>query len=73
MRFGQILVDADTNRVIVLLQMIGRESFEVVSTDGLFVDLVGIMIGHIYYYLAEVYPNLPRSKGRQLLRTPKLL
>jgi len=33
-------------------------------------DLLGIVVGHIYYYLADVYPQIT---GRRLLKTPTLL
>ena len=25
-------------------------------------DLLGILIGHLYFYLKEIYPKLPLSK-----------
>jgi Derlin-2/3 len=34
------------------------------------VDLLGIIVGHVYYFLEDVYPLL---LGQRLLRTPKLL
>ncbi|CAK69608.1 unnamed protein product (macronuclear) [Paramecium tetraurelia] len=36
-------------------------------------NLVGVMIGHTFYYFAFIVPNLPRFKGLQLLSTPKFL
>jgi len=33
-------------------------------------DAIGIFVGHIYYYLMDVYPN---AYGRRPLRTPKFL
>jgi len=35
--------------------------------------LLGMAIGHVYFYLEDVYPRLPTSKGRKCLRTPYLL
>lgn len=33
-------------------------------------DLLGILAGHVYYFLKDVYP---RSSGRNLLQTPTWL
>ncbi|XP_017283350.3 derlin-3 isoform X2 [Kryptolebias marmoratus] len=35
------------------------------------VDLLGICVGHVYYFLEDVFPNQPG--GRKLLTTPELL
>ncbi|MED6266619.1 Derlin-2 [Characodon lateralis] len=35
------------------------------------VDLLGISVGHMYYFLEDVFPNWPG--GRKLLTTPELL
>eukprot|EP00419_Tripos_fusus_P003485 CAMPEP_0172670958 /NCGR_PEP_ID=MMETSP1074-20121228/10614_1 /TAXON_ID=2916 /ORGANISM="Ceratium fusus, Strain PA161109" /LENGTH=103 /DNA_ID=CAMNT_0013487935 /DNA_START=427 /DNA_END=736 /DNA_ORIENTATION=+ len=35
--------------------------------------LMGIAVGHIYYFFVDVYPLLPTSKGIQLFRTPQVL
>ncbi|KAM4746232.1 derlin-2-like isoform 8-T8 [Anableps anableps] len=35
------------------------------------VDLLGISVGHLYYFLEDVFPNRPG--GRKLLTTPELL
>ncbi|MES1916197.1 MAG: hypothetical protein MHM6MM_008041 [Cercozoa sp. M6MM] len=35
-------------------------------------DLVGIAVGHLYYYLQDVYPNMTPSR-RRLLKTPAVL
>jgi Derlin-2/3 len=34
------------------------------------VDLLGIMVGHLYYFLEDIYPTIA---GRKLLYTPKFL
>jgi len=34
-------------------------------------DLAGIVIGHIYFYLTDVFPNMPG--GVRLLKTPRIL
>lgn len=36
-------------------------------------DLVGIVIGHTFFFFTEIYPQLPRSKGVFLLKTPKFI
>ena len=36
-------------------------------------DIVGIMIGHTFYFMTDVLPKLPHFKGLQPLKTPKLL
>jgi Derlin-2/3 len=36
------------------------------------VDIVGIAIGHLYYFLEDVYPHMIPSRTR-LLKTPRLL
>lgn len=33
-------------------------------------DLLGILVGHVYYFLKEVYP---RASGREVIRTPMWL
>ena len=37
---------------------------------GLIVDVIGVIVGHIYYYLHDVYPEI---SGRNLLKTPHIL
>ncbi|XP_056275709.1 derlin-3 isoform X2 [Pseudoliparis swirei] len=39
--------------------------------DAVAVDLLGIAVGHLYYFLVVVFPNQPG--GRKLLTTPALL
>ena len=36
-------------------------------------DFLGLAIGHVYYFLEDVYPRMPHSGGRRLLRAPVLL
>ena len=48
--------------------IIGLES--AVSQHVNWFDVVGVAVGHVYYFLSDVYPAL---SGRQLLATPKLL
>jgi len=35
--------------------------------------LMGITVGHVYYFFSDVYPVLPTSKGFRLFRTPHVL
>eukprot|EP00922_Rhytidocystis_sp_ex-Travisia-forbesii_P004722 GHVS01006943.1.p1 GENE.GHVS01006943.1~~GHVS01006943.1.p1 ORF type:complete len:212 (+),score=7.73 GHVS01006943.1:370-1005(+) len=35
--------------------------------------LMGIIVGHIYYFFEDVYPLMPTSKGVRLFQTPKPL
>mmetsp|Transcript_70577 Transcript_70577/g.210454 ORF Transcript_70577/g.210454 Transcript_70577/m.210454 type:complete len:212 (+) Transcript_70577:102-737(+) len=35
--------------------------------------LLGIAVGHVYYFFEDVYPLLPTSKGFRLFKTPKVL
>ncbi|KAI3634726.1 hypothetical protein MIR68_007107 [Amoeboaphelidium protococcarum] len=36
-------------------------------------DLLGICIGHFYYFFEDVYPRLPQSNGVHYLRAPDIL
>jgi Derlin-2/3 len=33
-------------------------------------DILGFIVGHLYYYLEDVYPSLPQSQGFRILKTP---
>ncbi|CEM14003.1 unnamed protein product [Vitrella brassicaformis CCMP3155] len=35
--------------------------------------LMGIIVGHLYYFFEDVYPLMPTAKGWRLFRTPSLL
>mmetsp|Transcript_38861 Transcript_38861/g.84197 ORF Transcript_38861/g.84197 Transcript_38861/m.84197 type:complete len:118 (-) Transcript_38861:75-428(-) len=38
------------------------------------VDLLGMLVGHVYYYFEDVAPNLPGTfYGCRLLRTPEFV
>lgn len=45
--------------------------FSVLLGNSILVDLVGILVGHIYYFLEDVFPA--RSGGIRLLKTPRFL
>lgn len=35
--------------------------------------IIGIFVGHIYYFFTEIYPLMPTSGGIRIFKTPKLL
>jgi len=37
------------------------------------IDLIGIVVGHIYFYLEDVFPGTPAGRGRKVLQTPHVL
>lgn len=37
---------------------------------SILLDVIGIFVGHIYYHLVYVYPEIT---GRHLLKTPRLM
>ncbi|CAB1414191.1 unnamed protein product [Pleuronectes platessa] len=45
--------------------------FSLLLGNSVVVDLLGISVGHIYYFLEDVFPNQPG--GKKLLTTPELL
>ncbi|XP_067087049.1 stromelysin-3 [Osmerus mordax] len=45
--------------------------FSLLLGNSVVVDLLGIGVGHMYYFLEDVFPKQPG--GRKLLRTPELL
>lgn len=36
-------------------------------------DVLGLIVGHLYYFLEDVYPRMPQSGGRRLLAAPSFL
>ncbi|EGR32571.1 hypothetical protein IMG5_077370 [Ichthyophthirius multifiliis] len=46
---------------------------QIIFQDTIITDLIGILVGHIYYYLTEIYPKLPLSKDVNILQTPQYL
>ena len=36
-------------------------------------DLVGALVGHIYYYFADVVPKIPETKELHLLKAPHFI
>nr|XP_046241805.1 derlin-2-like isoform X1 [Scatophagus argus] len=45
--------------------------FSLLLGNSIVVDLLGISVGHMYYFLEDVFPNQPG--GKKLLMTPGLL
>eukprot|EP00112_Aurelia_sp_Birch-Aquarium-sp1_P002151 Seg1232.21 transcript_id=Seg1232.21/GoldUCD/mRNA.D3Y31 product=Derlin-2 protein_id=Seg1232.21/GoldUCD/D3Y31 len=45
--------------------------FSLMLGNSIIVDIMGIGVGHIYYFLEDVFPNQPQ--GSRLLRTPGIL
>ncbi|ELW72602.1 Derlin-3 [Tupaia chinensis] len=45
--------------------------FSLLLGNSILVDLLGIVVGHIYYFLEDVFPNQPG--GKRLLLTPGFL
>ncbi|KEP63057.1 UNVERIFIED_CONTAM: Der1 family protein [Hammondia hammondi] len=35
--------------------------------------VIGILVGHVYFFFEDIYPLLPTSKGCRIFRTPRLL
>uniref|UniRef100_A0A4X2LSJ2 Derlin n=1 Tax=Vombatus ursinus TaxID=29139 RepID=A0A4X2LSJ2_VOMUR len=46
-------------------------AFSLLLGNSVLVDLLGIAVGHIYYFLEDVFPNQPG--GKKLLLTPSFL
>jgi Derlin-2/3 len=42
----------------------------VVAHSAALTDVMGIAVGHLYYYLEDFYPEI---SGRRLLRTPRFM
>ncbi|CAG8756052.1 20988_t:CDS:2, partial [Gigaspora margarita] len=36
-------------------------------------DMMGIAVGHVYYFFEDVWPNERNSGGRRLLKTPQII
>lgn len=45
--------------------------FSLLLGNSVIVDLLGIVVGHIYYFLEDIFPNQPG--GMKLLVTPGFL
>ena len=47
--------------------------FSVLLGNSASVDLMGIAVGHLYFFLDDVYPHTRVGRGRRPLRTPAWL
>jgi len=47
--------------------------FSVMLGNSPVIDLIGIGVGHIYFFLEDVLPAIPAGRGRRLLATPSIL
>jgi hypothetical protein len=45
----------------------------ILQNDWPYGDILGFAIGHIYYFLEDVYPRMPSSGGRRLLQAPTVI
>ena len=45
--------------------------FSLLLGNSVSVDLLGMAVGHCYYFIEDIFPNQPG--GRKILRTPQLL
>ncbi|KAJ1622874.1 Der1-like family-domain-containing protein [Pavlovales sp. CCMP2436] len=48
-------------------------SFSVLIGNTYTVDTIGIAVGHVYFFLEDIYPRMPAARGRRLLKTPRVL
>lgn len=46
-------------------------AFSVLLGNAFWVDLMGMVVGHIYYFIEDVFPN--QRGGFKLLPTPQIL
>lgn len=46
-------------------------AFSMVLGANVMVDLLGLMAGHIYYFLEDVYPHM--TNNRRVLKTPAII
>lgn len=44
--------------------------FSVILGNTIWVDLMGMAVGHIYYFFEDVFPNV---SGYKLIKTPRFL
>ncbi|KAH6932166.1 hypothetical protein HPB50_003305 [Hyalomma asiaticum] len=45
--------------------------FSLILGNSVIVDIVGVIVGHIYYFLEDVFPN--QRGGFRLLATPRFM
>ena len=47
------------------MRILLKKCYSMMLGGSAVVDLLGIAIGHIYYYLEDVAPQLPSMRGRR--------
>jgi Derlin-2/3 len=45
---------------------------QIVFGHSILNDIIGVAIGHLYYFFEDVYPKLKNSNGVRILKTPDL-
>ena len=43
------------------------------AMDFSYEKVLGLLIGHTYFFFEDIYPKLPNSTGTRLFRTPRLV
>jgi len=46
--------------------------FDILVGKSIAADILGIVLGHAFYFFHDIYPKLPLSNGKQFLKTPAL-
>lgn len=46
--------------------------FSVLIGSSPVVDILGMIAGHTYYYLEDVYPHTQQGRGRRFVQTPRV-
>ncbi|KAK4873800.1 hypothetical protein RN001_013160 [Aquatica leii] len=46
-------------------------AFSILLGNAVYIDLMGIVVGHVYYFIEDVFPN--QRGGFKILRTPSIL
>jgi len=45
---------------------------DVIMGEPIAYDILGIAIGHLFYFFNDIYPKLPQSQGKKIFKAPKL-
>jgi len=46
---------------------------DIILEEFIAYDILGVFIAHVFYFLYEIYPRLPLSKGLRAIKTPNFL
>lgn len=46
---------------------------DIIMGEPVSYDILGIVIGHCFYFVHEIVPKLPLTKGCKVIRTPGIL